>query len=94
MKEDNISFVTFRLKEEDAILQELKRPVFEMEIELFYKNSFPVTRPFDFSHTLVAFNLPENYQERELKVFVLDPKGNIIYSFLVPKEATENKIKK
>ena len=90
---NNLPFITFQLKEKNMILQEIKRPVFEMEIELLYKNEFSTSRPFDFSHAVAVFKLPESYKQRNLRVFVLDPKGGIIYSAPVPKKIRKGKEK-
>ena len=85
------SLLTFQLKEKDKILQEIKRPAVEMEIELFYKDSPSITRPFDFSYTTAVFKLPKNHQKRDLWLSVLDPKGAVLYSAPTPKKITESK---
>ena len=57
-----------------------------MEMELLYKNEPPKSKPFPFSHAMAAFDLPEDYRERNLRIVVLDPEKNIIYSAPIPKK--------
>ena len=76
----NIPFVTFQLKEDDKILQEVKQPVLKMNLKLLYENKSPKIRPFEFSHAMAIFELPENIQSKNLQIVVLSPKGTVIYS--------------
>ena len=99
-KNKKIPPVTFQLQEKNKILQEVRRPVFKMEAELFYKNKTSKTVPFKFSPLMVALNLPENSKNlpensknRQLRIVVLSPKGKVIYSAPVrikQKSKTEN----
>lgn len=57
-----------------------------MGIETLYKNNDTISEPFEFSPFLVVFKLPENYKERNLKVVVLSPKKEEIYTAPIPKE--------
>ena len=65
-----------------------------MKIESLYENGTSKIRPFPFSHMMAAFELPENYSERNLQIVILDLKKNIIYSAPLPKKVTENGVKK
>ena len=92
-KNKKIPPVTFQLQEKNKILQEVRRPVFKMEAELFYKSKAPKTLPFEFSPLMAALNLPENSKNRQLRIIVLSPKGKVIYSAPVrikQKSQTEN----
>ena len=92
-KNKKIPLVTFQLQEKNKILQEVRRPVFKMEAEFFYKNKAPKTLPFEFSLLMAALNLPGNSPNRQLRIVVLSPKGNVIYSAPVrikQKSKTEN----
>ena len=40
---------------------------------------------------MTIFKLPENSDKRNLKIFVLNPKGRIIYSAPVPKKSKKIK---
>ena len=81
-----IPVVIFQLKEGDKLVQQIKRPVFKMQMKTFYKNNEEKTEGFEFSPLISALNLPKNYRERNLRIVVLDPWKKEIYSSLVPKK--------
>ena len=74
-KTENTKFpvITFQLKEGEKTLQTIKQPVLKMEMEVFYENKAPQTKPFGLSPLIAAFKLPSNHQHRNLKIVVLDP---------------------
>ena len=81
IKGTKVQTVTFQLRdEENRVLQEIKRPLLKTDVEVLYENRTPKTVPFKFCHLLVALNLPDNYQNRSLRVTVISPKGRVIYS--------------
>ena len=77
--------ITFQLKEGEKILQTIKQPVLKMQMEIFYKNKAPQTKPLALSPLIVAFKLPSNYQKRNLKIVVLDPWKKQIFSISIKK---------
>ena len=78
--------VTFQLMEGKRVFKRIKQPVFKMQIKILYKNTQPITRPFEFSPIIVAFKLPSDYKERELKIVALESFGKKIYSVSIPKK--------
>ncbi len=87
----NIPVVTIQLKEKNRMLQEIKRPIFKMEIELLYRSQSSKKEPFDFSHVMAVFKLPKDSKKRKLRISILSPKGDVIYSAPVPKKLSEIK---
>ena len=87
--EVSLPLLSFQLKEGEELLKEIKRPVFQLDIELLYENEISETRPFPFSHAMASFQLPEDYEKRNLNVFVFSPKGKLIYSATVSKMLKE-----
>ena len=82
----DVPTLTFQLKEGKTVLQQIKRPVFDLEMEVLYKNKASEKKPFPFFHTRVAFKLPRDYKQRNLSILVLNPKKKLIYSTIVPKK--------
>ena len=85
--------VIFQLKEKNTVLEKIKRPIFKMEMELLYKNKPSKTVPFDFSHAMAAFKLPEDSSKRNLRVEILGPRGDMLYTAPVPKKRKNKKSK-
>ena len=82
----DIPALTFQLKEGTTVLQQIRRPVFDLEMEVLYENKTPEKKPFPFFHTRVAFKLPKDYKQRNLRILVYNPKKKLIYSTIVPKK--------
>ncbi|MCZ0933487.1 MAG: hypothetical protein OXJ52_10120 [Oligoflexia bacterium] len=83
--------VTFQFKEKNKLIKEIKRPIFKMQIKTLYKNKPPKTEPFDYSHTMAGFIVPVDSDKRNLRIDVLSPKGDLIYSAPVPKRKKQRK---
>ena len=81
--------LTFQLKEGKKVLQQIRRPVFDLEMEVLYENKAPEQKPFPFFHTRVAFKLPKDYKQRNLRILVYNPKKKLIYSTIVPKKESK-----
>ena len=84
-----IPLMTFQLRENGKVLQEVKRPVFPMNIKTLYVDETSQTEPFDFSHAMAVFQLPKDREKRNLEVRVLNPKRNKIYSAFLSKKVKE-----
>ena len=93
-KKPKLPLITFQLKEKGKVLKEVKRIALKTKIESLYENGSSKTRPFPFSHVMAVFELSENYPERNLRIVILDPKENVIYSAPLLKKVTENGTKK
>ena len=89
-KKVKISTLIFQLKEGKKVLQQIRRPVFDLEMEVLYENKAPERKPFPFFHTRVAFKLPSDYKKRNLRILVYNPKKKLIYSTIVPKKESKN----
>ena len=89
-KKVKISALIFQLKEGKKVLQQIRRPVFDLEMEVLYENKVPERKPFPFFHTRVAFKLPSDYKKRNLRILVYNPKKKLIYSTIVPKKESKN----
>ena len=83
IEDKNIPFITLQLKKGDKILQEVKQPILKMNLKLLYEDKAPEVRPFDFSHVIASFELPEDFQNNNLQIVVLSPEGTLIYSSLI-----------
>ena len=85
IEDTELSVLTFHLKEGKSLLQKIKRPVIEMEFKTLYKDKPPQKEPFEFSPFMAVFKLPENYEEKQLQIDVLNPKGEKIYTAPIQK---------
>ena len=93
LQEDiKLPLITFQLKEKNKVLQEIKRPVFKMELRILYLDKASTTEPFPFSHVMAIFDLPADFQTKDLKTFTLTPNGKVLYSAPVPKQIKEYQI--
>ena len=59
-------------------------PGWQRNLKTGAKNGSSKTAPFPASPFLVNLKLPKNYQKRKLYVYVLSPKGDVIYSAPIP----------
>ena len=59
-------------------------------MEVLYENKAPERKPFPFFHTRVAFKLPRDHKQRNLRILVYNPKKKLIYSTIVPKKESKN----
>ena len=91
--EGNGDYLTLLLKDEkeDKTLQKIIRPFYKTHLGFLHqkehsKETACKAVPFDFSYLHVAFDIPEYRNLEDLKVVVLGPKGNEIFSSPVPKE--------
>ena len=62
-----------------------------MKIELLHKDKKSKTLPFPANLFIVRLPLPINYRDRDLRIDVLSPKGNVIYSAPVQKKQKQKK---
>ena len=86
------NYLTFLLRDEkeNKILQKIIRPFYELNISFLHQKNHSVKSsykalPFDFSYVHAAFDVPEYGNVKNLRVVVLGPKGNEIFSSSVPK---------
>ena len=89
--EEKFPIITFQIREKNNILKEIKKPCLKMEMELIYTNGSSQTFPFPATPFTVSFNLPTNYKKRNLRFYVLNPKGQVVYS--TPVWKNKNQIK-
>ena len=78
--------MTFQLKEKGKLLKEIRRPILKMDIETLHENNTSNKQAFPFSHTMASFTLPKDDKKRNLQVYILGPKKNVIYSAPVPRK--------
>ena len=92
-KDTELTVMTFELKEGDVLLQQIKRPMLEMSIGAVYKGDISKEELFEVSPAMVIFKLPENSKERNLWIYALNPKNQVIYSAPVPTREGGNSLK-
>ncbi|MCZ0932827.1 MAG: hypothetical protein OXJ52_06725 [Oligoflexia bacterium] len=85
-KDTELTVMTFQLKEGEALLQQIERPMLKMSLEAVYKDNISTEALFEFSPAMVIFKLPENSQERDLWIYALNSKAQVVYSAPVPKK--------
>ena len=81
-----IPVVTFQVKENGEVIEEIKRLILKSEMELLYKDRPSIKRPFPFSHVVAIFDFRTNYKDRNLRIEVLDPWKKPMYSVPFPKK--------
>ena len=89
----NGDYLTLLLKDEkeNKTLQKIIRPFYKTNLGFLHQKEHSNKTsckavPFDFSYLHAAFDIPEHGKWEDLKVVVLGPKGNEIFSSSVPKK--------
>ena len=81
-----IPVITFQIKENGEVIEEIKRLILKSEMELLYKNKPAIKKRFPFSHVMAIFDFRADYKDRDLRIEVLDPWKKPMYSAPVPKK--------
>ena len=88
----NGDYLTFQLKDrKNQTLKEISYPVFKTRLGFLYQKEHSKAAdcesvPFDFSYLHAVFAVPEHSKLEDLRIVVLGPKGNAIFSSSVPEK--------
>ena len=86
------NYLTFQLKDtKNQILQETSRPVYKTHLGFLHqkehsKKTACKAVPFDFSYLQAVFDVPEQRKLEDLRIVVLGPKRNEIFSSSIPEK--------
>ena len=88
---ENEEHLTFQLKDKNQVLQEISRPVYKTRLGFLHKkghskNTSCKAVPFDFSYLDAIFSIPWHKKLENLRIVVLGPQKNEIFSSSIPKE--------